>query len=206
MCSLSLFCHAGFVRLRRCTGAPATRVGTRPPPAQLKAGYAAPSAWPCPAPDTGTTPSRRQGPQADLPRAWASAEDGCVTICHYGRPNLLRSQHQPGLGVPGPHQEVHRCALRRLFRPALGETRPARILLHPKRCASHSITSRCAARRAYHLQRWTPQPNRAAVESAVAAASQCLRATSSWTSRCRRSPSMPVASNAASAAAECSCS
>ncbi len=41
-------------------------------------------------------------------------------VCRYNPPANLNSQHQPLTGIKSRHKELHRCARRRIFRPALG--------------------------------------------------------------------------------------
>jgi len=46
------------------------------------------------------------------------------------RPTFFTPRIDPRLGAPSQHQELHRCALWRIFRPALRNSGLTRILHH----------------------------------------------------------------------------
>lgn len=56
-----------------------------------------------------------------------------------GCPTFLTPSTSPGLGAPSQHQELHRCALWRIFSPAFRNGRSTRILRHPADGTYYSI-------------------------------------------------------------------
>ena len=113
-----------------------TKWSVRYPPYSLKAGYAVPSTrafWPlnhkAVAPSNRFHPvSYRSKPPQTIrfesghmkhknrsPRKW-----GRISHAIAKRPKALTPSTNPRLGVESKHQELHRCALQRIFRPVLG--------------------------------------------------------------------------------------